>query len=98
MKIVNMKKFVRSIVLMFGILIILGFIFINKSFSHTETIYKKIFISPGDTLWTIAKYEKNNNEYFDNRDLREIIYELKRINDLNDSNLKVGQELNIPII
>ena len=98
MKIVNIKKFIRSIILLVMFLSLLTFIFVNKSFSHSETIYKKIYISSGDTLWNIAKMEKNNNTYFENKDIREIVYELQTINNLNNSNLKIGQELNIPTI
>ncbi len=97
MRIVNKKKFIRSMILMFGVLILISFIFANKSLSHTEKNFKKVYISSGDTLWSIAKEEKDNNEYFENKDIREIIYELKKANDLNNSNLKVGLELNIPI-
>ena len=98
MKIVNMKKFVRSLILAFGILLLISFIFVNKSFSHSEKKYKQIYISSGDTLWTIAKEEKNNNEYFENKDIREIVYELKTTNKLVSYNLKIGQEINIPTI
>ena len=98
MKIVNTKKFVRSLILMFGVLFLICFIFVNKSFSHSEKSYKQIYISSGDTLWSIAKEENNNNEYFDSKDIREIVYELKSINNLSNSNLIIGQELNIPII
>ena len=98
MKIVNMKRFIKSIVLMFLFLGVISFIFINKSYSYNETTYKKIYVSTGDTLWTIAKNERNNNEYFYNKDIRDVVLELKNINKLKDSNLKVGQELNIPTI
>ena len=98
MKIVDMKKFVRSIILMFGIIVLLTLIFVNKSFSHSETVYKKIYISSGDTLWNIARLEKNCNEYFMNKEIREIVYELQNINNLKNSELKIGQELSIPTI
>ena len=98
MKIVNMRKFIRSIILSVIFLSLLTFIFVNKSFSHSETIYKKIYISAGDTLWSIAKLEKQNNTYFENKEIREIVYELQITNNLNSSNLRVGQELNIPTI
>ena len=98
MRIVNKKKFIRSMILMFGVLILISFIFVNKSFSHTEKSLKKIYISYGDTLWSIAKEEKNSNVYFENKDIREIVYELKNTNELSNSSLKVGQEINVPII
>ena len=96
MKIVNIKKFIRSMVLILGILVLITFIFISNSFSHSEINYRKIYVSNGDTLWTIAKSEKNNNIYFENKDIEEIIYELKSINNLKNSNLIIGQELSIP--
>ena len=98
MRIVNKKKFIRSMILMFGVLILISFIFANKSLSHTEKNFKKVYISSGDTLWSIAKEEKNSNVYFENKDIREIVYELKNTNELSNSSLKVGQELNVPII
>lgn len=98
MKIVNMKKFIRSIILILGFLFLLSFLFVNKSFSYSKKTYKKIYISCGDTLWNIAKKEKNNNAYFENKDIREIVFELKTTNNLKNSDLKIGQELNIPII
>ena len=98
MKIVNMKKFVRSLILMFVFLVLISFIFVNKSFSHSKKSYKQIYISCGDTLWSIAKKEKNDNAYFENKEIREIVYELKTTNKLESSDFKIGQELNIPIL
>ena len=62
MEIVNMKKFIRSLILIFGVLFLITFIFVNKSFSHSNTTYKKICVSSGDTLWTISKAEKNGSK------------------------------------
>lgn len=98
MKIVNKKKFIRSVTVTIGLIILLILTLSNISFSHTEIRYKKIAISSGDTLWSIAKFEKNNNIYFGDKDIRDIIDEIKFINNLNDSNLKTGEQLNIPII
>ena len=98
MKIVNKKKFIRSISIIIALIIFIILMLINTSFSHTEVSYKQIYISSGDTLWNIAKYEKENNIYFQNKDIRYIIDEIKYINDINTSNLNVGDELRIPII
>ena len=98
MKIVNKKKFIRSISITIGLIIFIIILLINTSFSHTETNYKQIYISSGDTLWNIAKYEKENNVYFEDKDIRYIIDEIKYINNLNTSNLNIGDELNIPIV
>lgn len=98
MKIVDKKKFIRSVGITIGLIIFIILILVNTSFSHTEVSYKQIYISSGDTLWNIAKYEKENNVYFEDKDIRYIVDEIKYINNLNTSNLNIGDELNIPIV
>ena len=98
MKIVNKKRFIRSISIIIGLIIFIIFMLINTSFSHTEVNYKQIFISSGDTLWGIAKYEKEHNLYFEDKDIRYIVDEIRYINNLDTSNLNIGDELNIPTI
>jgi len=98
MKRTNMTKSLKISSIIIGIAIFLILILSNISFSHTQIIYKEIAISSGDTLWSIAKYEKNNNMYFEAQDLRDIIDEIKYINNLKNSNLNVGDSLKIPTI
>lgn len=98
MKIINKKRFVRSISITIGLIIFIIILLVNTSFSHTEINYKKVFVISGDTLWSIAKYEKNNNLYFENKDIRDIVDEIKYVNNLNTCNLKIGDELSIPTI
>lgn len=98
MRIVNKKKFIRSMSITISSVIFMILMLANISFSHTEVSYKEIITSSGDTLWSIAKYEKNNNDYFENMDIRDIVDEIKYLNHLTNSNLSVGDKLNIPII
>ena len=98
MKIVNKIKFIKSILIILLAIICFSLILNKSSFSFEETKYKSLIISNGDTLWSIAKEEKNNNDYFKNKDIRDVVYELKCINNLNDSNLKIGEKLIIPNI
>ena len=98
MRIVNKKKFIRSMSITIGLIIFIILMLANISFSHTEVNYKEIAISSGDTLWSIAKYEKNNNDYFENRDIRDIVDEIKYLNHLKNSNLSIGDKLSIPTI
>ena len=98
MRIVNKKKFIRSTSITIGLIVFIILILINTSFSHTEIGYKKVGVISGDTLWSIAKHEKNNNSYFVDKDIRDIVDEIKYINNLKSSNLKIGDELNIPTI
>lgn len=98
MKIVNKNKFIRSISITIGLIISIILMLSNISFSHTEISYKEISIISGDSLWSIAKYERANNLYFENKDIRDIVDEIKFVNNLKDSNLSIGDKLNIPVI
>lgn len=98
MKIVNKGKFIRSMIFIGALITFISFIFVNKTLSHVETSYKKIYVSSGDTLWNIAQDQKNNNQYFEDKDIRSIVDEIKYTNQLTNSNLVVGQELNVPTI
>ncbi len=96
MKIINKKKFLTTnIVMIMLILIIL--IFISKcTLSHVDIGYSKTFIESGDTLWNIAQYQQKSNNYYKNKEIREIISDIKKVNNLKSCNLSVGQEIKIP--
>lgn len=90
---------IKSIIIVSSILIILNIVFsAGKSYSKVEVEYKLEYASFGDTLWTIAKRERKNNKYYQDKDIREIIYDLKKINNLSNSDLIEGQEIKIPKI
>lgn len=93
MKIVNTKKFIRSI---FLITFILFFAIIKSSFSYSKTEYKTLYVKSGDTLWSIAN-SLQNAEYYKGRDIRFIINNIKEINNLANSNIIINQKLKIPI-
>lgn len=94
MRIVDKKKFIKMVTLIIGIIVILFIFFSNISFSKGEIKTKIIYVSEGDTLWTIAKQEQEKNLYYENKDIRDIIYQIKRLNNLkNGSRLNVGQKL-----
>ena len=92
-KIVNIRKFITSILTVLGIIIFLSILFSQQSFSHGDTNYKTIRISSGDTLWSIASSESISNGYYENQDVRTIIDNIRYINNLKTSSLHVGQEL-----
>ena len=95
MKIVNVKKFIRTMSILV-ILILKIILFSNKTYSKVDTKYKEESIILGDTLWSISQQEAKNNKYFENKDIREIVSEIKRINKLDNLDLKEGQKLLIP--
>lgn len=96
-KIVNKKKFVRSLIIITG-LIIIALLGINNTYSKTEISYKEDYILKGDTLWSIAENEINSNLYYKNKDIRYVMYEIKKINNLKNENLEIGQKILIPYI
>jgi LysM repeat protein len=60
-------------------------------YGYKESSYKTITVKQGDTLWNIAK--KNNT----NKDIRRFVYEIKKVNNMNTSEILSGQELQIPV-
>ena len=64
---------------------------IKKSYKGTPAINGVSFtVNKGDTLWTIAQEYKA-----DNKDIRQYIYELKKINNITNSNIYDGKTLKI---
>ncbi len=91
------KSNIRSILVIVLAIIAINLITsANKSYSKVEVEYKSEYASYGDTLWSIAERESQNNKYYQDKDVREIIYDLKKINNLSNSNLSEGQEIKIP--
>ncbi|TDT61533.1 cell division suppressor protein YneA [Fonticella tunisiensis] len=79
------------------ILIILSIMFALPFAIHVKGISNKkesikVVVYPGDTLWSIAA-EKNSGY----RDVRQLIYEIRKINNLKSPVIYPGQELEIPI-
>lgn len=89
MRIKNKGRFIISMSIIFLILFIIFNMITTKVFSYEEQKLEKVIVSNGDTLWSIAKGLDG--------DINRNIFEIKRINNLEKSNIYVGQELLIPI-
>lgn len=59
--------------------------------TKTAEVYT-LLISPGDTLWEIAR--SCNTE---DRDIRNVVDEIMRLNNMRGTDLKVGDTLTLPI-
>lgn len=94
MKIKNKKKFIRGILILIAIISLFAS---QTTYSYIKNEYKEIKVSAGETLWEIAEFEQKNNEYYKGKEVREIIENIKRINNLEISNLYEGQKLLITI-
>lgn len=97
MKIINRKKFVRSIVILLIILIFILIIFINKAYSNSDIKYIEEYVVKGETLWSIAEKQVKENKYFYNKDIRNVVYDLKQINNMKTSEIHEGMKIKIPI-
>ena len=83
----------RFIFFLFIILIAFSALFSNMMHLNLAKSCDNIVeytVASGDTLWSIAeKYSKNT-------DIRQYIYDLKKLNDMEQSSLYVGQNIKIP--
>lgn len=96
-KIINKNKFMRTIIIL---IIIIGLsigILNNKAYSNTEEKYKTEYVVKGETLWGIAEKEIQNNPYFENEEIQNVILEIKKQNNMKTSDLEEGMILKIPI-
>lgn len=88
MKIVNKKRFITSMTILVLIIIsIFNLVFANVDKSKTVVEHTVVC---GETLWSIATEYKKEGQ-----DVREYIYELRKLNNLDDCSLNVGQDIKI---
>ncbi len=65
---------------------------LNNAESLTKPTYSEIIVDSGDTLWNLAK------EFGpDDKDVREVVYEICRINDISADSIQPGQTILIPV-
>lgn len=88
MRIKNKFKFIRSMAIIIFLLIALSNISVAKSNEEAEII--SYTVSNGETLWSIAEEYKAENE-----DPRQYIYDIKKLNNMDNSNIYEGQILQI---
>lgn len=98
MKIVNLKKFVRSIIILLVLIFGVSIIFAKATLSYKQVEYVSVYVDYGDTLWGIAQKQKETNDYYKKRDVRDIIADIKKVNNLNSGDLYIAQELKIPTL
>lgn len=95
LKVVNKKKFVKSILTIIFILI-LGILVINNVLASNEAVETKeieYVVCKGDTLWKIA-----NKYKLDNQDPREYIYEVEKLNNMTSATIYEGQIIKILLV
>lgn len=92
-RIANKKRFTIFLSTVFVVitLILGGISKLNLAYSSDNEDYVEMAIIPGDTLWEIAK---RNNPY--NQDVRKVVHEIMKINDMKTANIKAGSVIKIP--
>lgn len=98
MRIKNKKKFIKSITILCLAILIIAVIGIKNIYSNTTVSYKEEYVLKGETLWSIAEKQTENNKYYYNKDIREVVSHLKNINHLENANLKEGQKILVPTL
>lgn len=75
--------------------LLLDYIFSPKHKSY-EYEFKEYIISEDERLWNIAEEEVEKNSYYKGEDIRQVIYEIQKDNNI-DSNIFPGQVIKIRI-
>ena len=95
----NMTKRRRVTFLVLVVMVIvMSFMFNTPSLSSTQINYVEYTVSNNDTLWSIATLIKENNVNYNRTDIREIIYEIKKLNNKDTSAIIENEKLIIPEI
>lgn len=90
---INVKKVVKNISFLFIAIMIIVLATSNVA-AKREFITKNITIDNSDTLWSIAS---NISSKDNNLNIQNVIYDIKEINGLENSDIYVGQVLQVPV-
>jgi len=97
-KINNKKKFAFGVFIIFITILGISLLFCTSSYSSGEVKYKEVEVINGDTLWSIAREENRNNLYYEGKDIRFVVYEIDKLNNIGNKMLREGDKLLIPTI
>jgi len=77
-------------VLFISIIIFASTLTIN-AYSKDIPQFKYINVKEGDTLWSIA------SDYADNREIRQVIYEISKANNIHNASIYPGDVIKVPL-
>lgn len=87
----------RLVITVLGVLVLLALISVGRTGSQAATATEtgpaltQATVQSGETLWSVAQRIAPDN------DPREVVAQIRRINDLPTSGLRVGQQLLLPV-
>ena len=89
----------RRLVLLALVLLLLGAFAVGRAASSQATaeqastpVLTQVTVQPGDTLWAVAR------RVAPERDPRELVAQIRRLNDLPTASLQVGRQLVLPAV
>ncbi|MFZ5639152.1 MAG: cell division suppressor protein YneA [Bacillota bacterium] len=88
----NPVKFFRGIGLVIILAVTMTFFIKGSATGTLQTGYKQITVKKGDTIWEIARDNKNGGT-----DIEEVIYAIKQANKIKNSGLYPGQVIKVPL-
>lgn len=92
-KVTDIKKFKRFMFMLILFVSILVFISMStlKAYSKNIPQFDYIRVEHGDTLWSIALTNMNR------RDIRKAVYEISKLNNIQNSCIYPGDVLKLPV-
>jgi len=92
LRITNKYRFITFVTLFVLVIsMAIGAFFPVSAASPELSSYKEVKVQDGDTLWKIARTYGDQS-----KDVREVIYDICRINNVDAANIYPGQTLMIP--
>lgn len=89
----KIRVMVKNILFILVVMLLLKAI-VSYQLAKTEYSTYNYSVKGNDTIWTIATKICSENE---NLYIRKVIVDIKKLNDLNDSTIYIGQTLKLPI-
>lgn len=89
MKIVNMPKFIVFLIIVMFLISFCTSLLTKTVFSASPVEYDTVVVSKGDTIWSIASNLGG--------DINRNVYEIKKLNNIDNSIIFVGQKLLVPV-
>ncbi|HHZ00835.1 MAG TPA: LysM peptidoglycan-binding domain-containing protein [Sedimentibacter sp.] len=92
-KVTDMRKFKRFMFLTVLLFSMISFtsILTYKAYSKDIQRFDYVSVQQGDTLWSIAKH------YSSGKDIREVIYEISKLNNIHNRPIRPGDLIKIPL-